>query len=503
MRKSIMFLGLLAALVPMVGNAQAPHGKPQDAGVSVVISEREIFANGVGNAANWEPYTTAFGDGTLALATNTEIEGDEAGTTERAVVAFFTADNNVVEVPGFYTDGGTPWTINNDSARVNGNPPRIAGDKRPGGTKYVLGNEATPWDPESASLFPFFNTNPFAYAFQVAVVQLLNKVNNQPAPIGKVLDPINGKLTSGFQSDQMRFGGEIRALSNGNFVVVVDNRDDNFNGLRSVPYAILDGNTGNVIVGPSDSNQVPIDPNVNTGIWSNLAAFNGGFAVRCDSNSNSIDFFDNNGVALGTWDRTLRRTTFSDPLPPAGGMNTSIVDNGGGGGRIDSHIASNFIYVAGKGIDADGGGDKGVYLTKINAQTRQTVKEAFVSDGFTAIPDRINVCSDKDDNVFVAWSDTSNTGKRQIIGRAYNSDLEPITDAFLTFENSDIGPSEVTGFAIKHPSCSMVNGRVLVTGRIDNDAGGVPSLNLDQNAHYAIVLQLPGSTSVEHWNKMK
>lgn len=88
MRKSIMLFGLLAALVPMVGNAQAPHGKPQDAGVSVVISEREIFANGVGNAANWEPYTTAFGDGTLALATNTEIEGDEAGTTERAVVAF-------------------------------------------------------------------------------------------------------------------------------------------------------------------------------------------------------------------------------------------------------------------------------------------------------------------------------------------------------------------------------------------------------------------------------
>jgi len=48
----------------------------------------------------------------------------------------------------------------------------------------------------------------------------------------------------------------------------------------------------------------------------------------------------------------------------------------------------------------------------------------------------------------------------------------------------------------------MVNGRILVTGRIDNDAGGVPSLSLEQNAHYAIVLQLPGSTSVENWNKM-
>jgi hypothetical protein len=476
--------------------AQAPHGNPAAAGVGVLVHDREMFANGVQNPNNWEAYTTAFGDGTLALATNTEEQGDNT-PSERAVVGFFNADGSVVEAAGFFSDAGAPWTTINDIARTDGNPPRIAGDKRPGGTKYVLGNEATPWaDPE---LFPSFIAAGFTYTQQVASVQLLNKVGNTPTPIGKVLDPINGKLTTGAQSDQMRFGGEIRALSNGNFVVIVDNRDGAFGGdIRTVPFAIIDQNTGLVTIGPLNANQVPLDPGVNTGTWSNLASFNGGFAVRCESNSATIDFFDNNGNALGTWDRTLRRTDFAEPLPPANGMNTSIMDNGGGGGRIDSHINSNFIYVAGKGIDSVGSPQAGVYLTKINAQTRQTVKEVLVSEGFTAIPDRINVCSDKDDNVFVAWSDTSNTGKRQIIGRAFDSNLAPVTDAFLVFEHSDVGPEEVVGFAVKHPSCSMSGGRVLVTGRIDNDAGGVESLSLQANAHYAVVLQLP-VTAIDNW----
>jgi hypothetical protein len=496
-----LFLILLVATAPAF--AQAPKAGPASVGLTVVVHDREMFANGLQNASNWEAYTSAFGDGTLALATNTEAEATEG--TERGVVAFFNADGTVVETDGFFTDAGAAWTGNNDGARTDGNPPRIGADKRPGGTKYVFGNESTPWI--EPGLFPSYVASGFSYNAQVASVQLLNKVGNTPTPIGKVLDPINGKLTTGAQDNQMRFGGEIRGLSNGNFAVVVDNRDTAFGNafygspVRTYPFAIIDQNTGLVTVGPLSGNQVPLDPNVNSGGWSNLAAYKDGFAIRNQDNSSTIDFWDNNGTALGTWDRTLVRTDPAEPLAPANGKNTSISDNSGGSSRIDSHINSNYIYWAAKGVGSDGTPNTGVYVTKIDARTRATVKEAMVNNTFVAAPDRVNVCSDKNDNVFVCWSDSSNTGKKQIIGRAYDANLDPITDAFLVFEHSDLGPDEVVGFAVKHPSCSMVDYRVLVTGRIDNDAGGVESLELLSNAHYAVVFQLPSPASVDGWTQ--
>lgn len=496
--KWVLMFVLVMLAVPVYAvdlTVGAPKANPAAAGLTVLVHDREMFANDTANNANWECYTNPFGDGTLALATNTEAE--EGAGTERGVLAFFNADGSVVETNGFYTDAGNPWTVNNDNARVDGNPPRIAADKRPGGTKYVFGNECTPYS--YPDLFPSYVANGFTYSVQVASVQLLNKVGNTPTPIGKVLDPINGKLTTGAQDNQMRFGGHICALSNGNFVVVVDDRDSNFSGVQAVPFSIIDQNTGLVTFGPVDSNVNPTTPGSNSGIWANVAAFNGGFAVRVTSNSNYIYFFDNNGTALGSWDyATLIRTDSTTPLAPANGMNTSISVTGSSNCRLNSDINSNFIYLAGPGVGPDEGGSTGVYVTKINAQTRQTVGEVLVNDTFTAMPDRVEVCSDKNDNFFVCWSDKANTGLNQIVGRAYDSNMQPLTDGFLCYENSEIGPDAPVGFGVKHPSCSMVDYRVLVTGRFDST---VESMDLTVNDHLAVVFQLPSPASVDGWTQ--
>ena len=478
---------------------------PAAAGLSILVSDRKMFDNYITDQSSaWEPYTCAFGDGTLALGTNTEASDDAGQTTERGVAAFFNTDGTVVESDGFFTEAGDPWTTNNDIARITGNPPRIAGDKRlpsEGGTnQYLFGNECTPW--AFPGLFASFGSG-FDYNLQVACVQILAKTAGGAAFLGSpLIDPIYGNATEGGQPTPglheslgtTRFGGEIRALSNGNFVVVVHDRlvpQGNAANTTIVDAQSGSPTFGQVIVGPFNAN--PIDPNRSTGIWSNVAAFDGGFAVRPANGAtsangyNTIGFWDNDGNLLGTWEAIVRSNP-SDPLAPADGNTTSVTNWGGSATSIDSDIRSNFIYLAGPGTDAEGY-QEGVYVTKIDAQTFQTVKEAYVSDTIKTHVQRVEVCSDLADNVFVCWSDAgSNNGLYQIIGRLYDSNLNPVTEPFLCFANSEIGPESSNGFNLIHPSCAMTDTRILVTGR-----AGAPSaaLDIEDNQPMAIVFENP------------
>ena len=465
-------------------------------GIRVLVPDFLPFKNAMPNQENWEPQTTAFGDGTLALAANAEADGDASGSTERAVVAFITKDNKIVETDGFYTDAGNPWTSNNDSVRTNGNIPRIAGDLRPGGTKYLLGNECTPW--AFPDLFPSYGSG-FEYDAQTGSVQLFEKTATGSTPLSHVFDPIFGKwTTNGSNGAQTgRFGGDICCLSNGNFVVVQEDRTTLLHpaGESIAPImTIVSALSGKVIVGPSYAVQTkPKDPHWT---WCNLAAFNGGFALRPQNKndyegSTSIQFWDNEGRPLGTSGFKVR----TDPaisLPPANGFATSISKRGSFEARIASNIQSDFVYYAGCGVDSNGNPEGGVYVTKINAHTRQTVREAYVSSGRTIEPDRVVVCCDHRDIVFVCWSDQSYTGNKQILGRFYDSELEPVTDIFLVFQKSEPGPTAVTNFSVRRPSCSIVDGRVLITASVDQDA---PILGLTQHDQIAIVIAVPGQSS--------
>ncbi|MCS1411475.1 MAG: hypothetical protein M2R45_04675 [Verrucomicrobia subdivision 3 bacterium] len=47
------------------------------------------------------------------------------------------------EVDGFYGNDGTPYSGQINASRQNGNPGRVAGDRRPGAAGYVMGGEAS------------------------------------------------------------------------------------------------------------------------------------------------------------------------------------------------------------------------------------------------------------------------------------------------------------------------------------------------------------------------
>ena len=313
-----------------------------------------------------------------------------------------------------------------------------------------------------------------------------------PHPLAILMDPFLGKQTSGRQPGPTLFGGEIRCLSNGNFAVVIEDQTGNTIAVDRASLATFvdaqDGSPtiGEVIIGPFNANQ-GANPEAVTGIWSNMAAFGGGFAIRPHTGTEdasgylTIGFWDNEANPQGTWP-TIVRTDPSSPLAPANGFTTSISILSGTETRIDSDIRSDFIYMAGRGVDSGGDPDGGVYITKITAKTRTTAHEVFVTEGLNVGPERVTVCSDKDDNVFVCWSDTSNTGNLQIAGRLYDRNLDPLTDAFLVFEHSELGPESPRGFSVKHPSCSMVGSRILVTGAVD-----VSSLDYFRNDALAVV----------------
>ncbi|MBZ0258467.1 hypothetical protein K8I31_20540, partial [bacterium] len=135
----------IISLVVVSGYAQTPY-RAEDVGLVRVTPDSIGFNTGVDNKSNWEGYMSKTGDGSLILCVNTFADGDAGGDSEVAALVVMFPDGSVHEFWGFYADDGTPYTNNMDIIRTDGNPPSIAGDKRPGSRKFIVGNESTPMD---------------------------------------------------------------------------------------------------------------------------------------------------------------------------------------------------------------------------------------------------------------------------------------------------------------------------------------------------------------------
>ncbi len=503
----ICLLALVAAVSPVA--AQQPLANPFEAGFLAVVPETAFLHNGVANGGNWEPYADAFGDGTLAFAAGREDVNDTLGS-EATYVALFDTNNNVQVVEGFFTTTNfpnDPWNqATNDTVRTSGNPPRIGADRTPGGSNYMLGMEATPWD--FPALFPGFQgglSGTYTYTAQMACIQLIQKTGLSIAPLTQVVDAMDDPSFTGIQNNQNRFGGEVIGLSNGGYAVTVEARDTSNspaagNGNeRWIPLTIYDA-AGTRTFGPINANQISqASP---TSGWSNLCAYNGGFATfhggtNFPGGGANMNFWNNDGSPAGLWEHIVR-TNIADPLPPANGNNTSISGVGGSSNRIRSHPASNFVYYVGEG-EGLAGANTGAYITKIDATTRQTVKEAFVNDTFSSPMERVMAGVDSNDNVAVVWS--TGGSENQMLCRTYDSNLDPTSDAFFCFTNSNNG-----NFTARRPTCALADdGRILIAGRFEGQgATSLPqyagSLDDDQ---IGIVLQLPAPlnlSTVENWN---
>jgi hypothetical protein len=473
----LIFSMMLFALCAVAQDVELPVSH-EDAGVEILVPDTVFFKSDVAMGKYWEPFTDIFGDGTIAIIAGAYPEGMTSGMN--AKVAFIGTDGSVDEYWAFYNDAGEPYTGEFNEARKDGNPPRMACDRRPGGTMYVVGEESTPF------LYDGFNDDgrwdqAFLYTDkQVAAVQAFNKTANGPEPLTNVIDPVYGIGTiDGVQSDQMRFGGDIRFLSDGNILVVVEDRNKGVvAGGNGAVATIFDSQTAQIVKGPFNS----AGDDAPHSIWANVAAYQGGFAVRTEG---IISTYDNAGnlkhvVAQADW--------------------TTVADTGRGDGtRIAASINGDMVYILGKRAEGD------MVVSSLNPETGEAGKEVIVSEedlwlfgtfdrGDLAVDDAGNVC------VAYVFQDQSLGAEQQVCARILDSNLDPLTPTFFAFSQFERwNDAEVLGITSKEVNVSMDNQRIVIAANgvtVDSDTG---ELTPEEHA-YAVVLKNPvAPVAVDTW----
>ncbi len=481
--RRIAFLCLSCLFVFSVSSvvAQDLPVNTEAAGIEVIIPDTWIFQSIDANLSYWEPFTDIFGDGTIIVTANTH-PAEEAGMN--AKVAF--ADpltGEVQEFWAFYTDAGEPWTGPFNEKRQDGNPARVAADRRPGGTHYIVGMESTPY------LYDEFNSGDrwylgYGYDHCVGAVQIYNKTAAGPVPITNCFDPIyQAYENTGSQGgQQMRYGGDMRFLSNGNILTCIEDRSKNIVTAGNGAVAtIFNGETGAVIKEPWNAAG---DEGAHS-IWSNVAAFNGGFVVRSEA---IFSVYNNDGSLRYFFEQ---------------GAFSTIADTGRGDDvRIGSNINSDFVYFAGK----DAAGD--VVLSRFNAVATtsgddlQGVNEIFVNETdfmFNSFV-RSEVACDEFDNICVVFDDTSTTGTEQTIARIFNSDMEPVTPSFFAFQYHDGLDTEVFGYRSHEPNVTMNNQHIVIAANGLTWDEGVSDLSAAEQTFFTVLANpLKQTTSVSNW----
>jgi hypothetical protein len=302
------------------------------------------FTNGLASLGNWEPYASVLGTSTFLIAANTFVDGTI--DLQRMRVAFQPAAGGPnKEGDIFFADDGTPFTTKVNASRQDGNPGRVAGDTRPGAVNFITGAEASPHvyvtGPHSFGSDNRWNlglvrdaSDPGGNRFGTVQTFALNPSTLAQTMLSKAQDSAYGRDTSGdvttFQQ-YSRFGGELVALDNGNFVSVVEDRSLILSG---------GGNAATVTIFKPDGTVVKERFMAALGdLWSNVAPFKGGFCVRV---SGILHFFDNAGTEIGTGvDQSTAVDNFDGSV--------LFTDRGrGDDSRIAGHINSPYVFMTQK-----------------------------------------------------------------------------------------------------------------------------------------------------------
>src|SRR5256884_7202513 len=248
----------------------------------------------VANLATWEPYISVMGDSTFLIGANTFADDqtppsgafiDGGGPPfQRFVVTFQPASGGVPKIgEEFYADAGSPYRGVINYRRPNGNPQRVAGDKRVGATNFLTAAETSlGQNPAFQSDSRWTSNACYVWANAYVTVQpfSLNPTTLQQTPRHKAFDPVYGDFVTSTppvtQTQVSRTGGTVACLDNGNFVVVSDDRTGYLdpNGLDNgelTSFSIITPTGGMV------KSATLVDLN---DIWDNVCAYRGGFAIR-------------------------------------------------------------------------------------------------------------------------------------------------------------------------------------------------------------------------------
>jgi len=292
-----------------------------------------------------------------------------------------------------------------------------------------------------------------------------------PATLGqtiliKALDVADGRITNTSPNnvpELTRWGGDLAALDNGNFVAVPEDRSLIHNLTGRAVVATIVGPDGSIV-----KDTFRIGNGASDEIWSNVAAYRGGFAVRIGK-TGIIYFFDNSGNLQGT-------VNVTNIVIPFG------VGDRGDSGRIASDIRSSYLYFAEKAPDPTGSGGAGpgaVYLGIWDTRTRNFVTSAAISETDTNVHEvsRTTLAVDALDRVCVIYGLRPNTNtfaNEQIAGRVMAFDgtnITFLTPTFLPFMNHDSDGAETQlGFKTFNASIAMTPRQICIAakGRVNS-----------------------------------
>ena len=448
-----VFVAEIPALVP---------GSIESAGLTRIVADKPVIVPENDALGNWEPYISVLGTSTFLIEGNTFAEGTT--DKQRYVVALQPAAGGTGRtVEGFYADNGTPFKGAINASRQNGNPGRVAGDKRPGATRYIVGGEASPH-----TVAEFGSDNRWNLGFsrlsdgRYGTVQTyeLNTTTLTPTPLMKATDSAFGRLTTGTPAGNQisRYGGDLAALDNGNFVSVVQDNSRVLTALGDATVATIFAADGTVV---KDSFIVSVSD-----VWANVAAYQGGFAVRCKptdgSNTRVIHLFDNAGNSRGTIAQTSSGAAF---------------DTGRGDGtRIAGHINSPYIFLFGQPA-----GSSVMTLAAWDTRSPERVATFEASEpAFAGGFDRANLAVDALNRVTVSWvSKPDGYEAQQVAARvlALNGDtmtLSALTPSFLAFVNAaKTGDIRSVGMSVAMTTrqiCIAAKGEINLNNRPDQGA---------------------------------
>ena len=398
-------------------------GSLEAAGLKRIVADTPVIVAPADALGNWEPYISVLGNSHFLIEGNTFAD-DGLNANQRYVVAVQPVAGGAMKLcEGFYGDNGQPFKGQINLSRQNGNPGRVAGDTRPGAVNYMVGGET------SVHAVSEFNTgNRWAGFDRLAdgrygTVQIykLDLTSMVPTPLSKALDSATGRLTTGGAAGNQisRYGGDIVGLDNGNFASVVEDRSRAIATDADAAVATIFAPDGSVV---KDSFIVS-----KSDLWSNVAPFKGGFAVRAKPQDGSatrmIYFFDNTGKLLGQVDQATSGASF---------------DTGRGDGtRLFGHINSPYVFLAGRAANTT--------VVKVAAFDSVEKKFAAIADvnegAFTGNFDRANGASDALNRLVVSWvSQPSGYANQQVAARVLSFDaatkkFTPITSSFFPFVN--------------------------------------------------------------------
>ena len=449
---------------------------------------------------NWEPWVSVMGDTTFLVEFNT-YANDGLYTHQNNVVALQPANGGAAKLNyAYYGDNGTPVKGVINFRRQNGNPGKVAGDMRHGGTKYMTECEVS-----VGQLAPFQTVNPARWsnnniyqgtdlypengnqgtagnAYAAEQLFSLDPTTLAVTPVAPAWDyvygPFVGAMGTGNNAPQVsRTGGRPNFLDNGNIVVMIDDKTCISSTSGEVTTFSIIQPDGTVIKGPTLAKAQDI--------FDNMCGVKGGFVIRVH---NSLLFYNNSGTL-----------TYSNDCNVSSGMNFGGSADAGGRGdgiRIGGNIYSYYVYMAGT-AGGGGGSSAPMGVAVWDTRTGQFVGGTYATDGdpTTQISDRAMIAVDEFDRFCVTWAykPTADFGYQAVarVGKFDGSQFTWLTHSFYPFLNHDQNPTGVQGYTTINPYVAMTASKICIAAKGTINANNNVAAGPDSQAQQTVYTVIP------------